>query len=90
MELFTEVCHCLLHYNTGAVDGDTTGQLIISSIHPAEIEFERNGNTFTFSAATHGENYKSVSKEMQLNDETFVGLYLCSHVDTVVEESYFQ
>ncbi len=70
-------------------DGDTTGQLIISPIHPTEIEFERNGNTFTFSAATYGENYRSVSKEMQLNDETYVGLYLCSHVDTVVEKAIF-
>jgi Tol biopolymer transport system component len=72
-----------------AIDGDTTGQLIISPIHPTEIEFERSGNTFTFSAATYGENYKSVSKEMQLNEETYVGLYLCSHVDTVVEKAVF-
>src|SRR5437667_8669035 len=68
-------------------DGDTTSQLIISSIHPTEIEFERSGNTFTFSAATFGENYKSVSKEMQLNDEAYVGLYICSHVDTVFEQA---
>jgi TolB protein len=70
-------------------DGDTTGQLIVSSVHPTEIEFERNGNTFTFSAATYGENYKSVSKEMELNEETFVGLYLCSHIDTVMEKAVF-
>jgi Tol biopolymer transport system component len=70
-------------------DGDTTGQLIISSVHPTEIEFERDGNTFTFSAATYGENYKSVSKEMQLNDEAYVGLYLCSHADTVMEQAVF-
>jgi Tol biopolymer transport system component len=72
-----------------AIDGDTTGQLIISSIHPTEIEFERNGNVFTFSAATYGENYKSVSKEVGLNEESYVGLYLCSHVDTVVEKAVF-
>ncbi|MGK2861051.1 MAG: TolB family protein [Chitinophagaceae bacterium] len=70
-------------------DGDTTGQLIISSIHPTEIEFERSGNVFTFSAATFGENYKSVSKEMEINGETFVGLYLCSHIDTVLEKAVF-
>lgn len=70
-------------------DGDTTGQLIISPIHPTEIEFERSGNTFTFSAATFGENYKSVSKEMDLNEEAFVGIYLCSHVDTVIEKAIF-
>ncbi len=70
-------------------DGDTTSQLIISSIHPTEIEFERSGNTFTFSAATYGENYKTVSKEMLLNEEAFVGLYLCSHIDTVMEQALF-
>ncbi len=32
-------------------EGDTTGQIIISTVHPTEIEFERSGNTFTFSAA---------------------------------------
>lgn len=70
-------------------DGDTTGQLIVPSTHPTEIEFERSGNIFTFSAATAGENYKSVSKEMDLNEEAFVGLYICSHVDTVIEKAVF-
>jgi Tol biopolymer transport system component len=70
-------------------DGDTTSQLIISSTHPTEIELERSGNIFTFSAASYGENYKSVSKEMALNDEAYVGLYLCSHIDTVMEKAIF-
>jgi Tol biopolymer transport system component len=71
------------------LDGDTTSQLIISSTHPTEIELERSGNIFTFSAASYGENYKSVSKEMALNDEAYVGLYLCSHIDTVMEKAIF-
>ena len=70
-------------------DGDTTGQIAVSSIHPTEIEFERSGNTFTFSATTFGENYKTVKKEMGLNDEAFVGLYICSHIDTVMEQAIF-
>lgn len=70
-------------------DGDTTSELTISSIHPTEIEFARSGNTFTFSAAVFGENYKSVKKEMQLNDEVYVGLYICSHIDTVMEQAVF-
>ncbi|HEY5370987.1 MAG TPA: biopolymer transporter TolR [Hanamia sp.] len=70
-------------------DGDTTGQLIISSVHPTEIEFERSGNTFTFSAATFGENYKSISKEMDLNEEAYVGLFLCSHEEKVMEQAIF-
>jgi Tol biopolymer transport system component len=71
------------------LDGDTTGQLIIAPIHPTEIEFERNGNTFTFSATTFGENYRSVSKVMDLNEEAYVGIYLCSHSENVVEKAIF-
>jgi len=71
------------------LDGDTTGQLIITPIHPTEIEFERNGNTFTFSATTFGENYRSVSKVMDLNEEAYAGIYLCSHSENVVEKAIF-
>jgi Tol biopolymer transport system component len=70
-------------------DGDTTGQVIMSSIHPTEIEFERSGNKFTFSAAVFGENYKTVTKEMTLNDEVYAGLYICSHLEDVVEQAVF-
>jgi TolB protein len=70
-------------------DGDTTGQVILSSIHPTEIEFARSGNTFTFSTAVYGENYKTVTKEMTLNEEVYVGLYICSHIDSVMEQAVF-
>ena len=70
-------------------DGDTTGQVLVSSIHPTEMEFERSGNIFTFSSAVYGENYKTVKKEIQLNEEVFVGLFICSHVDTVLEQAVF-
>jgi TolB protein len=70
-------------------DGDTTGQVILSSIHPTEIEFSRTGDVFTFSSAVYGENYKTVTKQMTLNDEVYVGLYICSHIDTVVEQAMF-
>lgn len=66
-----------------------TEQLMIASHHPTHIEFERNGNTFTFSAATFGENYKSVSKEIAMNNEVYAGLFLCSHRDDVMEKAIF-
>jgi TolB protein len=69
--------------------GDTTGQVLISTVHPTEIEFERSGNTFTFSAATLGEIYKSVTKEVALNEEVYAGLFICSHLDTVREQALF-
>ncbi|HKZ66575.1 MAG TPA: hypothetical protein VJ111_09485, partial [Chitinophagaceae bacterium] len=47
------------------------------------------GNVFTFSAATFGENYKSVTKELPLNEEVYAGLFICSHIDTVMEKAVF-
>ena len=72
-----------------AADGDTTGQVIISSYGPSEIEFERSGNTFTFSAATFGETYKSVTKDIPLNEEVYAGLFICSHEEEVIEQAVF-
>ena len=72
-----------------SAEDDTTGQLILSSYHPTEIELQRNGNTFTFSAATFGETYKSVNKVLQLNEELFAGLFICSHDEEVTEKAIF-
>ena len=70
-------------------DGDTTGQVIVASRFPTEIEFERSGNTFILSTAVRGEGYKTVKKEMSLNEEAFVGLFISSHRDSVIERAVF-
>jgi TolB protein len=70
-------------------EGDSTYQVVLSSYYPTEIELERSGNTFTFSAATFGENYKSVSKDMAIADEVYAGLFICSHREDVVEKAIF-
>lgn len=70
-------------------DNDTTGQVVVSSYHPTEIELQRSGNTFTFSAAIFGETYKSVSKEVSLAEELYAGLFICSHEDDVMEQAVF-
>jgi len=72
-----------------AADGDTTGQVIISSYNPTDIELERSGNTFTFSAASFGETYKSVTKDIKLNEEVYAGLFICSHEEAVIEKAVF-
>lgn len=72
-----------------SAENDTTGQVILSSYHPTDIELQRSGNTFTFSAATFGETYKSVSKELELNEELFAGLFICSHDEDVIEKAVF-
>ncbi|MBC7948065.1 MAG: PD40 domain-containing protein [Chitinophagaceae bacterium] len=70
-------------------DGAQTEQVAVSSYHPTDIELQRTGNTFTFSAAVFGENYKSVTKDLSLPDEIFAGLFICSHDETIVENAVF-
>jgi TolB protein len=69
-------------------DTSQTEQVVLSS-NPVHIELGRSGNIFTFSAAASGENYKSVSKELVLNEEVYAGLFICSHNENVVEKAVF-
>jgi Tol biopolymer transport system component len=70
-------------------DGAQTEQVIVSTYHPTDIMLERKGNVFTFYAATFGQVYQSVSKELALNDEVYAGLFICSHDETVKEKAVF-
>ncbi len=69
--------------------GGETDQVEISSFHPTHIQLERKGNTFTFSSAVFGEDYKSVSQEVELSEEAYVGIFICSHEADVVEKAVF-
>ncbi len=66
-----------------------TDQVTVLTYHPTNIEFERSGNTFIFSAAAPGENYKSVTKELALNEEVYAGIFLCSHREDIMEQAIF-
>ena len=70
-------------------DTAQTAQVVLPSSGAVNIELQRIGNTFTFSAATPGENYKTASKELLLNDEVYAGLFICSHNENVVEQAVF-
>jgi len=72
-----------------STDGAITEQVELSTYHPIAIELQRVGNVFTFSAATSGENYKAVSRELALNEELYAGLFICSHEEKVVEKAVF-
>lgn len=69
--------------------GGETDEVVLDSFHPTDIEFQRDGDTFTFSAARFGEVYKSISKEIDLNDELYVGIFICSHRADVMETAEF-
>ncbi len=72
-----------------AEEGGETDQVEVSVFHPTDIELERKGNQFIFSAAVFGENYTSVTKELSLNEELYVGLFITSHREDVVEKAIF-
>ncbi len=70
-------------------DTSNTAQVTLLSYQPTDIEFSRRGDVFSFSAAVRGENYKTVTKEMPLNEEVYAGLFICSHVEDVTETAVF-
>ncbi|HKO90606.1 MAG TPA: hypothetical protein VJU61_05615 [Polyangiaceae bacterium] len=73
----------------GATGDGSAAQLELSSFHPTEIQLARTGNRFTFSSAVFGENYKSVSLDLALEDELHVGLFVASQEAGVLERAVF-
>jgi len=70
-------------------DTAQTAQIVLPNTGAVDIELQRVGDTFRFSAATAGENYKIATKQLTLNDEVYAGLFLCSHNESVVEQAVF-
>lgn len=55
------------------------------------IQFERRGGKYIFSSAHYGEPFVSVElSDVNLGDEVYVGLFLCSHNANVKEEAIFR
>ncbi len=55
------------------------------------VQLERRGNTYIFSSARYGETFTTGTLEhLDLGDELFVGLFLCSHNAAVKEEVIFK
>ncbi len=57
---------------------------------PDIIQLERKGNTFIMGTAKMGQPLvKVILENLELNNEVFVGLYVCSHNADVVEKAIF-
>lgn len=54
------------------------------------IQLERRGNTYIFSSARFGETFVTATMDLDLGEELFVGLFLCSHNADVKEEAIFK
>lgn len=71
--------------------GAETEQAVVPLTGGDVIKFERRGRQFIFSSARYGETFTSTTlDELDLGDEVFVGLFLCSHNGEVKEEVVFK
>ena len=69
--------------------GDTEESVSTDSL-PDIIQLERRGNNFIMGTAKMGQPLHKVTVEnLELNNELFVGLYVCSHNADVVEKAIF-
>jgi hypothetical protein len=71
--------------------GAVTEQIQVPVTYANVLQFERKGTSFIFSAAHYGEPL--VSRELtnlDLGDEVYAGLFICSHTADVVEKAIFR
>lgn len=55
------------------------------------IQLERRGTTYIMSTATYGEEFTSVElNEMEMDNELYVGIYVCSHNPEVLESATYR
>jgi hypothetical protein len=70
--------------------GAITEQIVLPITNASVLQFERQGNTFIFSAARDGEPFVSRAlTNLDLGDEVRAGLFLCAHRGDVVETARF-
>ncbi len=71
--------------------GAMTGQIALPVANPDVLQFERKGTAYIFSAARYGEPFVSGQLTgLDLGDEVYAGLYLCSHAGDVIEKAVFR
>jgi TolB protein len=70
--------------------GSSTEEIKSENTYPDIIQIERQGDTFIMSAARYGEPFTSTSiGGIELNDNVFAGLFICSHNAEVLEKAVF-
>ena len=63
---------------------------IVSKVRAADVlQLERKGNTYRMSVARFGEVLTSDEVSLDLGDEVYVGLFVCSHNKDVTERALF-
>ena len=63
---------------------------IVSKVRAADVlQLERKGNTYRMSVARFGDVLTSDEVSLDLGDEVYVGLFVCSHNKDVMEKAVF-
>ena len=71
--------------------GAVTEQIALDIKGGDVVQLERRGNTYIFSSARFGETFTTGTlADLDLGEEVFVGLFLCSHDAKVKEEVIFK
>jgi WD40 repeat protein len=71
--------------------GGVTEQITAGITNADVLQFERKGGTYIFSAARYGEPFVSCQlTNLDLGDDVYIGLYVCSHAADVVEKAIFR
>ncbi|SFZ94367.1 WD40-like Beta Propeller Repeat [Flaviramulus basaltis] len=73
------------------IDGGETEQIVESlDKMPQVVQLERRGNDYYMSTAKFGDSLVTTKLEgVSLRNEAFVGLYVCSHNEDVIEKAIF-
>jgi hypothetical protein len=62
----------------------------VSKVKAADVlQLERNGNTYRMSVARFGDVFTTDEVSLDLGDEVYVGLFVCSHNKDVTEQAVF-
>lgn len=72
-------------------NGAETTQIVSKDSFPDVVQLERRGTTWIMSTAKFGEDFISVQLDSAAMDkEVYVGLYVCSHNENIVESVTFR
>lgn len=72
-------------------NGATTEEMRSQITAPDVVQLERSGTTFTMSVARFGETFAATeTAEIDLGDDVYVGLFVCSHNADVLEQATFR
>ena len=72
-------------------NGGQTEEVRFSATHPDVLQLSRQSGTYTLSVARFGDSFERQRvTDLDLGDEVYVGLFVCSHDEAVIETARFR